>query len=273
MVRQNTRLVQRLSPYYSKLASARYANRAPQKSSIPGRLPFSQNPRTKLHTSNTNRFLKSRSYLPTIHEETLGEEQKSVPDHTYGLYQELDALARDEGKSVQHQGSEDEDDLMEWDEETTLVAMLQESYPGEDEQEELMALVDKLKAPMSAQGAALKQYMVETIVPVITRVKEVHGALEDKVDLAFGTGLLTFDEVCKKVEAMAIRDEDELRTAYVDCQDKRQHLLVELEHAYNQRGDLWLKLQEDLDKCGTYPSSFFLLDLTRGSSRLSSQPG
>lgn len=38
------------------------------------------------------------------------------------------------------------------------------------------------------------------------------------VDLAFGTGLLTFDEVCKKVEAMAIRDEDELRTAYVDCQ-------------------------------------------------------
>lgn len=51
-----------------------------------------------------------------------------MPDHTYGLYQELDALARDEGKSVQHQGSEDEDDLMEWDEETTLVAMLQERY-------------------------------------------------------------------------------------------------------------------------------------------------
>ena len=38
------------------------------------------------------------------------------------------------------------------------------------------------------------------------------------VDLAFGAGLLTFDEVCKKVERIALRDEDELKTAHAEAQ-------------------------------------------------------
>lgn len=38
------------------------------------------------------------------------------------------------------------------------------------------------------------------------------------VDMAFGTGLLAFDEVCKRVEAMALRTEDETKTAYMESQ-------------------------------------------------------
>ena len=38
------------------------------------------------------------------------------------------------------------------------------------------------------------------------------------VDLAFGAGLLAFDEVCKKVERIALRDEDELKTARAESQ-------------------------------------------------------
>ena len=38
------------------------------------------------------------------------------------------------------------------------------------------------------------------------------------VDLAFGAGILTFDEVCKKVERIALRDEDELKTAHAEAQ-------------------------------------------------------
>lgn len=33
---------------------------------------------------------------------------------------------------------------------------------------------------MAAQGAIMKKYLADTLVPVLTRVKEVHGLLEDK---------------------------------------------------------------------------------------------
>ncbi len=38
------------------------------------------------------------------------------------------------------------------------------------------------------------------------------------VDLAFGAGLLTFDEVCKKVERIALKDEDEIKAAHAQSQ-------------------------------------------------------
>ena len=46
--------------------------------------------------------------------------------------------------------------------------------------EELAALADKLKAPMSAQGQQLKRYMAETIIPAVQRVKIVHEKLDEE---------------------------------------------------------------------------------------------
>ena len=34
--------------------------------------------------------------------------------------------------------------------------------------------------------------------------------------MAYGTGLLAFDEVCKRVETMALRTEDEIRSEYIE---------------------------------------------------------
>ena len=36
--------------------------------------------------------------------------------------------------------------------------------------------------------------------------------------MAYGTGLLAFDEVCKRVEAMALRTEDEVKTTHLQSQ-------------------------------------------------------
>lgn len=46
------------------------------------------------------------------------------------------------------------------------------------------------------------------------------------MDLAFGAGLLAFDEVCKKVERIALRDEDELKTARAEYQVRSPSLLL-----------------------------------------------
>lgn len=49
-----------------------------------------------------------------------------------------------------------------------------------DEREEVAALANKLKAPMAAQGVAMREYIGETLLPVIARVKDVHATLEAK---------------------------------------------------------------------------------------------
>ncbi len=52
------------------------------------------------------------------------------------------------------------------------------------------------------------------------------------VDLAYGTGLLAFDEVCKRVETLALHTEDETRTEYIAAQviqcHRYYHLLTDV---------------------------------------------
>jgi hypothetical protein len=67
---------------------------------------------------------------------------------------------------------------------------------------------------MSAQSQHLKKYFAEILVPVANVMKEVDAVLDEKVDMAFGHGLLTFDDACKIMEQMVINDEDAFGKAY-----------------------------------------------------------
>ena len=157
--------------------------------------------RSALPSANTNRFLRNHTKLTAITEEPLEEEEKEQGAyiHRHDLAREFDALEREEDLAYRkHAIRRDADDSMDWDDESTLVAMLQARYAqmftspdcwlyahstdssGVDEQEEVAALANKLKAPMAAQGVAMKEYLGETLLPVISRVKDVHAALEAK---------------------------------------------------------------------------------------------
>lgn len=96
------------------------------------------------------------------------------------------------------------------------------------------------------------------------------------MDLAYGTGLLAFDEVCKRVETLALHTEDETRTGYIDTQviiahrlfsmsanaiaglsphtrplqKEIKNLVAQLTEAYRHRDSLWNDLDENLEKCG-----------------------
>ncbi|PCH37760.1 hypothetical protein WOLCODRAFT_135836 [Wolfiporia cocos MD-104 SS10] len=250
MGRQQSHPVQKLSPHRTrpqKVSSARYA-KASERSPLAALHPMARGARGRIQNMNTSRYLQSRSQLSAIREEPVEEEDEELGcKYTHDLYRALDALERDDARGTHIRAREDDEGLMDWDDENTLVAMLQDSAAEEDE-EDLSALADKLKAPMSAQGAALKKYMAEIIVPTLTRIKEVHAVLEDKVDLAFGTGILTFNEVCKRVEASALRDEDDIKAAYTLTQDNMQRILGQLQDAYARRDDLWKTLQNDVDE-------------------------
>ncbi|KAF7793251.1 hypothetical protein EIP86_004361 [Pleurotus ostreatoroseus] len=175
-----------------------------------------------------------RQTLPTIVEEDEEEEdvaQTHIPKHD--VHRELDAYMR-----------EDDVEMMEWDEETTLVALFQDDATDAGGEEDLAALAEKLRAPMSARSQQLKQYMAETVVPVIQRVRQVHETLDEE-------GLLTFDEMCKRVEAMALRTEDETKTVYLESQKTMRLLMDELADAYRHRAQLWVDMEAKLADCAT----------------------
>jgi hypothetical protein len=124
-----------------------------------------------------------------------------------------------------------DDDSFEWDEEETLVAaLLHDEYvfsralrppppirvfsPLEiSEHDEMVGLTNKLKTSMSSKGKNTRAYL-DVLVPAVNLMFDTTAILDDKVDLAFGEGLIKFDDACKKMEAMIARDEDSLTAAY-----------------------------------------------------------
>ncbi|KAH9848870.1 hypothetical protein C2E23DRAFT_785223 [Lenzites betulinus] len=259
MVRHNSPFVQRASPAAPKTVKhARFATRPPQHQKphflAKPSVPRSPGLRARLASANTNRFLQGRSQLSTIREE---EEEEGVDEHriedSRDRRRQTHSLPHDDARAAmpRRQGHDVDADMSNWDDESTLVAMLQDGSPEMDEEDQMLELVQKLKAPMAAQGVELKQYLADTVLPAYSRIKDVHGVLEDKVDLEFGAGLLTFDEVCKKVERIALKDEDEIRTAHTQSQRNVAKTVDELEQAYERRKELWNTLRQELDQCAS----------------------
>lgn len=89
---------------------------------------------------------------------------------------------------------------------------------GDSEEDQISALVNNLKNPINAQGLLLKEYLVQTLVPTAKKVKSIHAALETQVDVPFEAGILEFNDASRKMENLAIKEEDELKTTYAKTQ-------------------------------------------------------
>ncbi|KAL5490167.1 hypothetical protein ACEPAI_5000 [Sanghuangporus weigelae] len=144
--------------------------------------------------------------------------------------------------------SSDDSDYEGWDDETTLVAKFQENAPEISSREKLAELAYQLEGPMQTRADQLKQHLAHTLAPATRKVKEVHKSLEQKADVAFGVGVLSFDESCKKIEQLSLRDEDEIKDAYMKTQRNVTEYFKQLKEAYQKRNQLWDQLREAVDK-------------------------
>ncbi|KZP21220.1 hypothetical protein FIBSPDRAFT_1044378 [Athelia psychrophila] len=124
-----------------------------------------------------------------------------------------------------------DDDVAEWDEESTLVALLDSERDGDD----VSALANNLQTPITARGVTLKEHLVHTIIPAAKKVKKTHLALDVNVDPLFEEGILLFNDASRNLENLALRDEDELRTAYKKVQTRIKNLFSQLEEACERR--------------------------------------
>lgn len=79
-------------------------------------------------------------------------------------------------------------------------------------------LANSLQTSFDLEGRQVKKEIAKTLVPTVNRVKALYSVLDDKVDISFGKGLLIFNKACKDTEAMAIKEQDELKHAFMALQ-------------------------------------------------------
>ncbi|KAJ6502273.1 hypothetical protein C8R45DRAFT_1209865 [Mycena sanguinolenta] len=133
-----------------------------------------------------------------------------------------------------------------WDDETTLVSTLLHDGQYEDPADptnKLSALADSLQEPFTRAGTALLHDMAHTLQPAVQRVTTVHKTLARRVDPAFTTGLLAFDDACKGLEALTIDEHRDIDQAFAATEARIKALFKRLEDAYRERDRLWVELE------------------------------
>ncbi|KAJ7709628.1 hypothetical protein B0H17DRAFT_915931 [Mycena rosella] len=132
-----------------------------------------------------------------------------------------------------------------WDDEKTLVSALIHDGCEDpaDPNVKFAALADSLQEPFTRAGNTLLQDMAHTLQPAVQRVTTAHRTLERRVDPAFATGLLAFDDACKALEALVIDEQHVLQQAFSDTESRIKDLFVLLEEAYRHRDQLWKDLE------------------------------
>ena len=65
-------------------------------------------------------------------------------------------------------------------------------------------------------------------------------------------GVIAFDDACKKIEQLSLRDEESLKRAYADTQSNVRQYFLQLKGAYATRDQLWNDLQSAVDKSGKF---------------------
>ncbi|KAH8117181.1 hypothetical protein DFH11DRAFT_1724241 [Phellopilus nigrolimitatus] len=221
----------------------------------PQRSPFNFKPLRQSPYNRPVRVLKNKLY--TIREESPEqivevEDRKDAYQKDASFYKDFDIAELSDGDEGE---SSETSDFEGWDDESTLVAKFQENAPELSEREKLANLAYQLEGPMQARGALLKQYLAHTIAPAARKVKEVHTVLEQKVDVTFGVGVLSFDDSCKKIEQLSLRDEEDLKNLYIDTQRVVRELFRQLRDAYQKRDQLWNNLHDVVDRSAAKTSA------------------
>lgn len=74
--------------------------------------------------------------------------------------------------------------------------------------------MDRLNDTMVAYRPGLRDNLKNALIPTVHHQTRLHDTLRDKIDTSFATGVLSVDQVCKNVESLRLKDEDDLANFY-----------------------------------------------------------
>jgi hypothetical protein len=74
--------------------------------------------------------------------------------------------------------------------------------------------VESLQDPFFNESKRLKKEIAGTLVPAVNRVKATYKTLDQRVDTAYGQGVVQFNKACTEIEATISIEQTEFQTAY-----------------------------------------------------------
>ncbi|KAG6832075.1 hypothetical protein H0H92_005497 [Tricholoma furcatifolium] len=160
-----------------------------------------------------------------------------------------DSDADDPPKSEYDSDEDNEKTLFPWEDEDTLYSDLldAQSDPEDDNYDDL---VDALQPAFDERSRELKREIAETLVPTVNRVKGLYEKIATNVDGTFGKGIIGFNNACKGLEALCMRDEDELKDAWARMQKANEQLFARLKDANTVREGLWVEYNKAVNETG-----------------------
>ncbi|KAF8844869.1 hypothetical protein BDN67DRAFT_614955 [Paxillus ammoniavirescens] len=153
-------------------------------------------------------------------------------------------LCDDDDGNLDVQDHSDEDP--NWDEETTLIALLDDhDYPEHDDK---TILVDRLGPAFAAHPQVRNGYHKQTFISAIQRAKQVHDAIDQDILIRRLQGLSLFDESSRHFEDTARREYDAVHATYTDAKKSLEALFVNLEDLIRESDDLFSDFKARMDK-------------------------
>ena len=74
--------------------------------------------------------------------------------------------------------------------------------------------MESLKDPFLNESKRLKKEIAGTLVPAANRVKATYKTLDQRVDTAYGQGVVQFNKACTEIEATMSIEQTEFLKAY-----------------------------------------------------------
>ncbi|KAG6868684.1 hypothetical protein C0993_011914 [Termitomyces sp. T159_Od127] len=165
------------------------------------------------------------------------------------------------------QGSEDnENSLFHWESESTLFGDLLDASASEPEDDKYDELVNSLQPAFNDGGRELKREIADKLVPTVNRIKDLYRQIDSKVDDSFAKGIITFNNGCKELEILAMRDEDDIKDALTQFKVKTDELLYQLTGAYAARNKIWADFEQAI-QANVEPTLEMLRDLPASIER------
>ncbi|KAG6896822.1 hypothetical protein C0992_005863 [Termitomyces sp. T32_za158] len=173
------------------------------------KIEFPRRPSKRTHTDKP--FRNSRG-TETLAQRTFppDHQQKFDPDDPTFCNSDPEVPRNDDDEQV---SEDDENSLFHWESESTLFSDLLDASASEPEDDKYDELVNLLQPAFNDRGRELKREIAETLVPTVNRIKDLYGQISSKVDDNFAKGIVTFNNACKELEMLAMRDEDDLKDA------------------------------------------------------------
>ncbi|KAF9246435.1 hypothetical protein BU15DRAFT_70526 [Melanogaster broomeanus] len=143
----------------------------------------------------------------------------------------------DDNGDLHLDGQYHSDDDPNWDEETTLIALLDDhNQPGHEDK---TIIVDRLGPAFASRRQAGNEHIKQTLIPVIQRTKQVHDIIDEDILIRRLQGLAVFDENARRLED-ATRCEYDAKS--IDA------LFVNLEDLIKESDNIFQEYKARMDK-------------------------